>query len=83
MLTLLEEKFRAMIIADPPPLGIEDQARIERHWSYIATVYTSDPHRALILLELLAATYRYESIAAGDILLSVDSNLHGTLVPAP
>jgi hypothetical protein len=54
----------------------DDQAHIEYHQAYLRTVWILDPQRALILRDLLDATYQYDSIVAGDILLDLDRELH-------
>ena len=69
-----------MIPLPHPWLSREEQEHIAHHRAYLATVWINDPQRAQALMELLTLTYQYESIAAGDILLALDYELHSPVI---
>jgi hypothetical protein len=65
-----------MFALETQDLSPDDYERIANHLAYLAVVSSNDPQRAAILSDLLTTTYKYAGIAAADILLSTDYELH-------
>lgn len=65
-----------MLAPETQDLSPDDCERIANHMAYLAVVSSNDPQRAAILSDLLTTTYKYAGIAAADILLMTDYELH-------
>lgn len=65
-----------MFVPETQDLSPDDYKRVANHIAYLATVRSNDPQRAAILRDLVLITYKYGSIAAADILLMADYELH-------
>lgn len=65
-----------MFALETQELGPDDCERIANHMAYLAVVSSNDPQRAAILSDLLTITYKYAGIAAADVLLMTDHELH-------